>query len=182
MSSSDQSQGQFRVASLATRHPTRFELSPDAEARAALAQELGLSGLRKLSFRGEIAPSGKRGWTLTADLGATVVQPCVVTLEPVTTRIDTKVLRRFDPNPTPVQAGSELEMPEDDSVEPLGDVISVDSVMIEALSLALPSYPRAADADLGEANFAEPGIAPMSDEDAKPFAALQSLRDKFDKQ
>ena len=170
------------MADLPQNRPVPFTLAPEAGVLAELARELDVETLRKLRFEGEIKARGKRDWTLSGKLGFTVVQPCVVTLEPVTTRIDTKVLRRFDPNPTPVEAGSELEMPEDDSVEPLGDVISVDSVMIEALSLALPSYPRAADADLGEANFAEPGIAPMSDEDAKPFAALQSLRDKLDKQ
>ena len=70
------------MSDLSSRRETAFDLQPDADARAALAAQLGLDGLRKLRFVGKIAPSGARGWTLTAELGATVVQPCVVTLEP----------------------------------------------------------------------------------------------------
>ena len=61
---------------------------PDAAARGALAEELGLLDLRKLRLSGRITPDGDSGWRLDATLGATVVQPCVVTLQPVTTRID----------------------------------------------------------------------------------------------
>ena len=53
--------------------------------------------------------------------------------------------------------------------------------MAEALALALPDYPRAPDATLENAQVTEPGIAPMSDEDARPFAALAGLRDKLQK-
>jgi uncharacterized metal-binding protein YceD (DUF177 family) len=56
-------------------------------------------------------------------------------------------------------------------------VIDVSAVMAEALALHLPLYPRAGGADLGEAVFTEPGLAPMRDEDAKPFAGLAGLRD-----
>ena len=49
----------------------------------------------------------------------------------------------------------------------------------EALSLAIPLYPRAEDATLGEAVFTEPGKQAMTDEDAKPFAGLASLRESL---
>ena len=67
--------------------PTAFEITPDkADALAALAAELGVNALRKLRFAGEIKAMGKKDWKLAGRLGATVVQDCVVTLEPVTTR------------------------------------------------------------------------------------------------
>ena len=50
-----------------------------------------------------------------------------------------------------------------------------------ALALALPLYPRAEGADLAQAQFAGPGVTPMTDEDARPFAGLKDLRDKLDK-
>lgn len=173
--------GEFRVSELSTRHPTRVLLQPDAEARADLAGLMGLSALKKLRFEGEIAPAGAQGWTLRASLGATVVQPCVVTLDPVTTRIDERVERLYVPEDLfeDHEAGSETEMPEDVSVEFLGTVISAHDAMVESLSLALPQYPRAPQAALGEAVFSEDGIAPMTDEDAKPFAGLAGLRDKL---
>jgi len=52
-------------------------------------------------------------------------------------------------------------------------VIDPAAVMIEALALAMPLYPRAEGADLGEAVHAEPGVTPMRDADARPFAGLR---------
>ena len=166
----------FRVADLPQNAPTPFELTPDAEARAALARELGLSALRKLRFDGRIIAQGKRDWLLEGHLGATVVQPCVVTLEPVTTRIETDVRRLFLAEMPEPEAG-EVEMPEDDSIEELGAWIDPAAVMAEALALALPLHPRKEGAELGEAVFTEPGKTPLRDEDAKPFAGLAALRD-----
>lgn len=165
----------IRVADLDQTRPTGFALRPDAGEMAAIAGALGLLGLRKLSFAGEIAAMGRRDWRLSGTLGATVVQPCVVTLEPVTTRIDVPVRRQYVADFDAPQ-DAEAEMPEDDSTEPLGTAIDPGAVMIEALALALPDYPRKAGADLGEAVFAAPGVTPMRDEDARPFAGLAGLR------
>jgi uncharacterized metal-binding protein YceD (DUF177 family) len=51
--------------------------------------------------------------------------------------------------------------------------------LAEALALALPLYPRAPGAELGEAAFTEPGKPVLRDEDARPFAGLAHLRDKL---
>ncbi len=168
----------FRVAELPQNAPTEFDLRPDADTLRRLAGELGLSGLRKLRFAGRIAAHGARDWRLEAHLGATVIQPCVVTLDPVTTRIETDVTRLFLAD-MPRSDAPEAEIPEDDTIEPLGTVIDPAAVMAEALALALPLYPRKAGAELGEAVFAEPGKTPMRDEDTRPFAALASLRDRL---
>ncbi|MEL6518030.1 MAG: DUF177 domain-containing protein [Pseudomonadota bacterium] len=171
----------LRVADLAASEATRFDVTADGDARAALAAQMGILGVRKLRFSGEIAPAGKADWRLTGTLGATVVQACVVTLEPVTTRVDEPVERLYLAEIPPEPEATEVEMPEDDTTEALGDVIDLHLVMAEALALALPMYPRAADADLEQAQFAGPGVAPMTDEDARPFAGLKELRDKLDK-
>lgn len=174
--------GEFRVSDLSSRRETPFDLQPDAEVRAKIAAQLNVLGVKKLRFTGEISPSGARGWALTGQLGATVVQPCVVTLDPVTTRIDEPVERRYLPAEyfDDVEPGSESEMPEDTSAEPLGTIISAQDVMVESLLLALPLYPRSENAELGEAVFTEDGVAPLKDEDTKPFAGLAALRDRFD--
>ena len=107
-----------------------------------------------------------------------MVQPCVVTLEPVQTRIDVDVTRLFvqdyeEPEET------EVEMAEDDRTEPLGAWIDPAVVMIEALALEIPEYPRADGAELGQAVYTKPGEAPMTDEDARPFAGLANLKDQL---
>ena len=167
----------LRLADLSERRPTAFAIEPDAEERAALAAELGLSALRKLRFEGELRPLGKRDWHLAGRLGATVVQPCVVTLDPVTTRIDEEVARSFVRDLPDLPPGTEVEMPEDDTVEPLPETLDLGRVMTEALALAIPLYPRRDDAELGAAVFTEAGATPLTDEAAKPFAGLARLRD-----
>ncbi|MBY6114476.1 DUF177 domain-containing protein [Mameliella alba] len=171
----------LRVASLRNTGPTPVHLEPGPEDRARIAAELGAETLRKLRFKGELRPLGKYGWRLEAELGATAVQSCIVTLEPVTTRIDTTVVREYLPASRIAQPdpGSETEMPEDDNVEELGEEIDIEGAMIESLSLALPTYPRKDGVELGDAQFAAEGIAPMTDEDSKPFAGLAGLREKM---
>jgi len=154
------------------------DLTPDAAERTALADDLGLSALRKLRLTGRLSPEGAQDWRLTAKLGATVVQPCVITAEPVTTRIDETVTRRYLAE-MPEPDGEEVEMPEDDSAEPLPAVLDLSAVIAEALALALPPYPRAPGAALEEAVFAPPGVTPLTDEAAKPLAGLAALRDRF---
>ncbi len=166
------------LATAAVAKPVAFDLRPDEAARAGIAARLDLLALRKLAFTGAVAPSGSQDLTLEATLGATVVQPCVVTQEPVTTRIDVPVLRVYlaeMEEPTV----DEVEMPEDDSAEPLPEGIDLNAVMEEALALALPDWPRAEGLDPVDLTVTEPGVAPMSDDDAKPFAGLKSLRDKL---
>jgi uncharacterized metal-binding protein YceD (DUF177 family) len=168
----------LRVADLSQNASTRFDLRPDAGALRALAKDLGVSAIRKLRFEGEVAARGRKDWLLTARLGATVVQPCVVTLDPVTTRIETEV-RRLYLAEMPDADADEIEMPEDDTIDQLGQVIDPGDVMVEALLLALPLYPRKNGVGLDEAVFSEPGVKPMRDEDARPFAGLASLRDSL---
>jgi uncharacterized metal-binding protein YceD (DUF177 family) len=161
----------LRVAALPTRKPTPFDLRPDAGWLAQIALDMGAIAVRKLVFRGEIKADGRRDWQLSGQLGATVVQPCVVSAAPVTTRIDIPVLRRFLAEMPPATA-PESEIPEDDTLEPLGPEIDPAAVMIEALSLALPDYPRAEGASL------DTGAQPGSDPSPRPnpFAVLKALK------
>ncbi len=169
----------LRPADLVTHEPTQFELVLDDATCAAIAKDIDVPGLRKIRFKGTLQPIGKRDWQLTAHLGATVLQDCVVTLAPVTTRIEEDVTRQWLAATRKTADEEEVEMPEDVTQDPLGDVIDLGEVLIEALALALPPYPRAAGADLSEQNFAEKGVTPMTDEDARPFAGLAGLRDKL---
>lgn len=168
----------LRIAALAARKPTRFDLKPDAATRAAVASSLGLTALPEFRFKGELRPLGRRDWELEAQLTAVVEQPCSVTLAPVVTPI-TESVRRSYLAEMPEPEGEEVEMPEDDTQEPLPDLVDAGFVAIEALELALPLYPRAKGVELGEAVFAAPGVAPLRDEDLRPFAGLAALAQKL---
>ena len=170
----------LRLSDLSGRSETEIVLEPDAGQRAAIAAELGLRDLRKFRFAARLYPLGRSDWTLNGDLGATVVQDCVVTLAPVTTRLDETITRRFLADFAPPEGGTEIEMPEDDTAEPLPATLDLYEVAIEALSLSLPAWPRAEGVELDQSTFAEPGVKPMTDDDAKPFAGLAGLREKLD--
>lgn len=158
----------LRVAHLNPRSPTTFSIRPDADARAAIAQELGITALSALRFDGSVRPEGGDAWRLTGTLDARVVQPCVVTLQPVKTDLSEQVIRVYSPHlATP--EGEEIEMP-DETLEPLGQFIDLQAAMIEELALALPEYPRAEGADLPDT----PDEAPPADT-RRPFEGLDKL-------
>lgn len=169
----------LRTAALSARKPTRFTFQPDAAARTAIAASLGLIGLSKLSFTGEIRPTGRHDFTLEARIEAQAEQPCSISLAPVPCRIAEDVRRRFDADFKAPEA-EEAEMI-DDEVEPLPEILDIAAVAVEALSLALPLYPRAPGAELGEAVFAAPGTKPLAEADLKPFAGLADLAARLKK-
>jgi uncharacterized metal-binding protein YceD (DUF177 family) len=172
-----------RTATLNLSRGAEFDLHLSAPQLEAMAATLGIVRLRKARFTGRIAAEPGGGWRLTGHLGATVVQSCIVTLDPVTTRIEEEVARRYLPDYRDPAAGAEpddeIELPDDVDTEALGPIIDPGAVMTEALALALPLYPRAQSADLAQTAFTEPGKPAMTDADARPFASLASLRDKM---
>ncbi|PYE84002.1 YceD family protein [Pseudoroseicyclus aestuarii] len=169
----------IRLSGAGQRDPIDFDLAPEAEDRAAIARDLGIEGIRKLRFAGKLLPTGRRDWRLEAELGATAVQACVVTLEPVTTRIDAPVLRRYLEDTGPEPTAGEVEMPEDDSIEPLPNAVDLRTVMTEALSLSLPDFPRAPGIELPETVVTEEGAEPLTEDKMRPFAGLAALKDRL---
>ncbi|MCB2116697.1 MAG: DUF177 domain-containing protein [Rhodobacteraceae bacterium] len=167
----------FRVDALPARKPTRFDLVPDTHARTRLAEALDILSIDALRFRGELRPAGKRDWILDAVLVADVTQACVVTLEPVPARIEEEVTRRYVAD-LPAPTSDEIEMP-DETVEPLPVVIDAGAVMIEALTLALPPFPRAPGAAFAGAFATRPGAEPLTETEVRrPFAGLADLMKK----
>ncbi len=167
MSQSPRSQNRYRVAQLNPRQPTAFALAPDAQARAAIAGELGLLALPALRFSGEINPAVSDAWEVTGKLSAKIVQPCVVTLAPVKGAVAEDIRRVFSPHVATPEA-DEVEMG-DEELEPLGAVIDIEAMMIEALALALPLYPRAEGAALDLPDDT------TEEETRKPFSGLADM-------
>ncbi len=171
----------LRLTSLEGRELHDFDLSPDAALRARIAEHLGIDQLRKFRFSGSVRPSGARDWRIEAHLGATVVQPCVLTLAPVTTRIDAPMIRHLIADLQEPE-GLEVEMHPDETREPLGTQIDLSQIALEALALSLPDFPRCEGARLdpdAALRAAPPGQTPLDDDAMKPFSGLAELRDKL---
>lgn len=165
----------LRLADLPQRKATQIRLVPDAGHLESLADRMDVDEVRKVRLEGSLTPGPGRDWTFKWHLGATVVQPCRVTTEPVTTRIEEDIYRRYTPDfETP--EGDEAEMPEDDTVEALPDVIDAGDILEEVLTLSIPPFPRAEGVDDIDLTATPPGAEPIDDEKIKPFAALAALK------
>jgi len=165
----------IRLSTLSRAQSTPIDVIPSARPLTGLREKLDLLALRKVRLTGALIPEAELDWRLVARLGATVVQPCVVTTDPVTTRIETDVTRRFVAD-FAYPSDAEVEMPEDDSVEALPRVLDLALVVHEALAIALPDYPRALDTDAVDETAAPPGAAPFEDAHASPFAVLKQIK------
>jgi uncharacterized metal-binding protein YceD (DUF177 family) len=164
------------IADLKDGAENSFQLKLDRTSCAQIADHLELLALRKVLFRGTLTPQGKRGWRLKAKVGATVQQACIVTLNPVNTRLDETVILNYSADMDDQIAEVDIEMHQDTTQELLTREINLIEVLTEAISLALPTYPKSSKVIVGDASFTEPGKTPMSDEDAKPFAGLAALK------
>lgn len=150
-----------------------FEIAPSEAEAAAIARLMDARSVRKMRFAGRLTPLPRGGWQLDGRLGATVTQTCVVTLDPVTTRIDQDVRRRYLPDLAPRSPDLILSPDDDEEIDPLPDRLDLGLVAVEALALALPDYPRKEGASLTDMGAGEEG------EVVKPFASLAALRDKL---
>jgi len=158
----------------------RLTISARAAELEALAKRFGIAAVESLTAEVVLSEfRGGRGVRLTAAMAAEVVQSCVVTLEPVTARIEEGFLLDFMPAET-LKANAEIELdPEgEDPPEPMhGWRIDVGEVVAEQLALALDPYPRHPTA--GKAG----GLVWQDDEedveeDGGPFAALGRLKER----
>lgn len=151
----------------------------EADEAAALAAYLGVEAVEGLVFEGMAASDGGEA-RVDGHLKATVRQSCVVTLEPVVTALDLPVARRYrgDAGPLHDAVDGQVEMRDgdEDAPDPLGSEIDLASLVVEALALAIDPYPRAEGAELGSRVVGPPGVEPLTDEAARPFAKLAELR------
>ncbi len=152
---------------------------------AALAARFGLPSVGALSWRIESVP-WRSGVRLSGHIRATVVQECVVTLDPVPAEIDEPFDRGFLPFADLYdddKPGAEYEITEDrdlgDVPEPLTDPLDIGEIVAEELGVALDPYPRSEEAQETVYSAQPEGIAPLTEADVKPFAGLADLARKM---
>lgn len=159
-------------------NPVTVRLSANEAERKALARLWDVSGVAALEAELHLTRWKRDGVRVKGQVHAEIVQPSVVSLEPVTSSVDEPVEAVFVPE------GSRLARVEtNDSGEVLidaegpdlpetfsGDRIDVGSVVAEFVALAIEPYPRLA----GE-TFNPPQESAQDDgEDNLPFAALKN--------
>jgi uncharacterized metal-binding protein YceD (DUF177 family) len=143
--------------------------------REAIAAQLELSQLNALVISAHVSRF-RGGLQLDGKLEARLVQPCVVTLEPVYQTLEEPLERVFLPvNKRRHDSQSEILVDVEGEDMPDyfdGNEIDLSEVIIETLALAIDPYPRAPGA-----GTAIPTGDPIN-EDESPFARLKALKDR----
>lgn len=144
--------------------------------RDALAEQLGISAVEELEVRLH-AQKFRGGIRVTGRLQAVVVQPSVISLEPVRQSIGEVIDRVFLPGgekPYAGPAGAEVfvDLEGDDVPDHFeGPEADLSELIVETLALAIDPYPRAE----GEA-IEDLGVETGPDADDSPFSRLKALR------
>jgi uncharacterized metal-binding protein YceD (DUF177 family) len=147
------------------------------EERQALARRYGVRAIKRFAVEGRLRPD-ERGWRLTGRVTARLTLICVATLEPLDQIMDEPFERRYLPGVAEADAQVDLDIEADDPPEPLGRVIDPGEAGAQTAALAIDPYPRAGGTGYVDAAATPAGVAPMTDEDArpKPFAGLAALK------
>ncbi|MEQ8585866.1 MAG: DUF177 domain-containing protein [Thalassobaculaceae bacterium] len=161
-----------------------------AAERAALAERFGLLELSAFTAEATLRRRKDIGWIeLKGRLHATVVQECVVTLEPVVNTVEGEIDELFDDSAAQRtgdrrDANERIEVdldPVADEPEPLdAETLDVGEIVAQVLSLSIEPYPRApgvADGD-GAHGTAAAGQDGQGNGEPSPFAALALLKDR----
>lgn len=150
----------------------------DEPTRAALAETLKISAVDSFSAQLSVVPL-RGGLRAQGRLTADIVQPSVVSFEPVSQHVDEEIDRVFLPQPHDHKPlpGSEtfIDLEDDDFPDHIdGPEVDLSALLVETLALAIDPYPRR------EGESVETLGLDLTDGEAGPFAALKKLRKSTD--
>jgi hypothetical protein len=144
------------------------ELAPDERTRQAIARVADVVALPRLEATFDLTRRGAEGLRVEGRVSATVVQNCVVTLEPIESEIDEAIDLVFR-RELGEQAGASVQELHPWPPEALvGGTVDLGILATEFLILGIDPYPRKEDAV-----FDAP---PAGDPASHPFAALAALK------
>ncbi|MBV9542733.1 MAG: DUF177 domain-containing protein [Alphaproteobacteria bacterium] len=157
------------------RNGAELTIAADADDRARIARWAGLTSVESFDAKVRLKKHSNSRFALEGEFTADVTQECVVTLEPVRSRIEREVHRELHlTQATRHRPQESLELAAgagDDEVPEEIESLEYDlaAPLLEELSLALDPYPRAPGVEFDAP--AEPEAKPES-----PFAVLKSLK------
>ncbi len=165
-----------------------LDITASDSERTALAKRFGFIALPAFSAR--VTVDRRLGGQVVVEgrLRGTIVQACILTLDPVTQELDDTfriVFKRDLAEERDPESGEALLSAQADAPEPLaGNMLDVGEIVAEQLSLAADPYPRRPGAKLEDV-LPKPrkggkggGGAGKIEQRRHPFAGLAALRDK----
>lgn len=155
-----------------------LEVSVGEEERAGIAAQLAITEVERLDVRLH-ADKFRGGIRVTGRIDAAIVQPSVVSLEPVRQAIQEPIDRVFLPGrekPYAGPAGAEVFVDLEGADLPdhfEGPEVDLSDLIIETLALAVDPYPRAP----GE-SVADLGVEVTEEAAESPFSKLKALKSR----
>lgn len=138
----------------------------------AIAQALDILKVASLSTNYRINAIAGNGYRLRGAITASVEQACVVSLEPVSGKVEAPYEVEFFAAVDVKDDGEEASILEGTDIEVLEHgIIPVGRIVYETLSASLDPYPRRPDAEF---NWEDPKA--KDPEKVSPFAALSKLK------
>jgi uncharacterized metal-binding protein YceD (DUF177 family) len=152
----------------------QVKLAPDAATRTAVAGFAGVLEVPRLEADFSLSRVGQGSLRVVGQVSATVVQRCVVTLDPVRNEVEEEINLVFAPPAAataPAKAMQSVDA-EDPSEELRHGAVDLGAIATEFLVLGIDPYPRKPDATFD---------SPAADDPAShPFSALAALKNGSD--
>ncbi|MDC0151387.1 hypothetical protein OAI80_00310 [Paracoccaceae bacterium] len=168
-------QDKIDLSKLNAEKTIKFDMIFSQEDLLQISNDLDLESIKKTKLRGEISKINKDKWTLRAVMGATILQKSVLSLKPVTTRIDDKITRQIVKGPDLSIQKSELELNDDDFID---KELHLGNIFFECLALAVPTYPKEPNEIFENISLAQKAAEIPSNDETSPFAILSALKKK----
>ena len=158
---------------------TVIDIEADADERAALARRFGLLALDSLTAKVGLTSVDGGLVRVHGTLAAKVTQACVVTVEPVMTRVEGSFERLYGAG-APEEAGGPItDADAEESPEPFTHgAVDVGEAVAEQLALELDPFPRAPGAAFDGFSNGSKSVGDDDTGDAGPFAVLARLKEK----
>ena len=158
---------------------TVIDIEADADERAALARRFGLLALDSLTAKVGLTPVDGGLVRVHGALAAKVTQACVVTLEPVTTRVEASFQRQYGTDAPEEAGGLIADADTEESAEPLAHgTVDVGETVAEQLALELDPFPRAPEAAFDGFSSGSKSVGDDDTGDGGPFTVLARLKEK----
>ena len=155
-------------------------VTTDADQRRVLAEMHGLESVASFDADLLLEPWRRDGVRITGKVEAQIVQQCIVTLEPIETRvaedIELLVVPEEQERHTAASGQTEIVIDAESPDEPdtfSGNVLDVGAIAEEFFALALDPYPRAEGV-----HFETESGKDSAEDTPSPFAKLAALRDR----
>ena len=172
-----------QVADLPPKGTVRRERASRTEC-VALAERLGISALKRLSYEVHLTPRHD-GLSVIADgrVTAQIEQICSVTMDPLDSDIDIPAQVRFEELPESAnETDLEIDVDADDPPEPIiNGSFDLGEAVVQLLALEIDPFPRTPGLPYEDLESRPRGSSTNESDkaDEHPFAALEELRDKL---